>query len=70
MRLLITTMLLFSCLVFAKEGDPIIDVEVIIMEIPPAGEVTSTAGTLAVSIMLISRFTIARPASNSFVITK
>jgi hypothetical protein len=50
MRLLITTMLLFSCLVFAREGDPIIDVEVIIMEIPPAGEVTSTAGTLAVTI--------------------
>ena len=50
MRLLITTMLLFSCLVFAKEGEPTIDLEVIIMEIPPAGEVTSTAGTLAVTI--------------------
>jgi hypothetical protein len=50
MRLLITTMLLFSCLVFAQEGDPMIDVEVFVMEIPPAGEVTSTVGARAVTI--------------------
>jgi len=50
MRSLITTILLFSCLVFAREGDPMKDAEVIVMEIPPAGEVTSTAGTLAVTI--------------------
>ena len=50
MRLLITTMLIFSCQLFASEGNPALDVEVITVEIPPAGEVASTAGTLAVVI--------------------
>ena len=50
MRLLIIIMLLFSCLVLAKDSDPIIGVKVITLEIPPAGQVTSTAGTDVVTI--------------------
>ena len=50
MRLLITTMLLFSSLAFAKGGDPKVDVEVIVLEIPPAGRITSTSGTDVVTI--------------------
>lgn len=50
MRLVIATMLLFSCLVLAKERDPTTDIEVIILEIPPAGGITSTAGTDVVTI--------------------
>lgn len=54
MRLLITIMLLFSCQALAKVDDPIIEVEVVVLEIPPAGGIISTSGTDVITISGLS----------------
>ncbi len=45
MRLPIFTTLLFSCLAFADEGDPIPNTDVELLEIPPASSISSAEGT-------------------------